>query len=161
MDDFEGWYVREYPRVLSACVALAGDLEPARDATGEAFTRALEHWADVSEMSAPGGWVQTVAINELRRVLRRHRLELRLRPPPRREVPVPDPELWIVVRALPVRQQTALVLAYVHDLPGAAIAEAMGVSLGTVSSTLDAARRSLRRRLAEPITFEENVRWLT
>jgi RNA polymerase sigma-70 factor (ECF subfamily) len=161
MDDFEGWYVQEYPRVLSACVALAGDLEAARDATGEAFTRALERWGDVAQMSTPGGWVQTVAINELRRGLRRGRLELRLRPRRRQDEAVPDLELWMVVRSLPVRQQTALVLAYVHDLPGAAIAEAMGISLGTVSSTLDAARRSLRRRLSEPITFEEDVQWLT
>jgi DNA-directed RNA polymerase specialized sigma24 family protein len=162
MDDFDLWYEQEYPRVLAACAALAGELESARDATGEAFARAFERWATVSAMAAPGGWVQTVALNGLRRSLRRRRLERALgsawRGP---AVGLPDPELWMVVRSLPARQQTAVVLAYVHDLPGAAIAEVMGVSLGTVSSTLDAARKSLRRRLTEPITSEENVSWLT
>jgi DNA-directed RNA polymerase specialized sigma24 family protein len=45
---------------------------------------------------------------------------------------IPDVELWIMVRSLPARQQAAIVRAYVHDLPGAAIAEVMGISLGTV-----------------------------
>jgi DNA-directed RNA polymerase specialized sigma24 family protein len=74
---------------------------------------------------------------------------------------IPDVELWIMVRSLPARQQAAIVRAYVHDLPGAAIAEVMGISLGTVSSTLDAARHALRGRLTEPVTSEERIQWST
>lgn len=160
MEGFEAWYLAEQPRVLSACVALGGDHEAACDATNEAFLRALERWDHVRAMTSPGGWVQTVALNALRRTLRRRRLEARVGRR-RSDPPVPDPELWMVVRTLPRRQQTVIVLAYVHDLPQVTIAEVMGISLGTVSSTLDAARKSLRRKLTEPLTYQEGVGWLT
>lgn len=161
MEDFEVWYTREHPRVLAACTALAGEVDVARDATDEAFTRALERWSKVAGMNAPGGWVQAVALNYLRRTLRRRRLERLLGAGAHAEAVPPDRELWMVVRTLPARQQTAVVLAYVHDLSGTAIAQAMGIAPGTVSSTLDAARRNLRQRLADSASSEERVRWLT
>jgi RNA polymerase sigma-70 factor (ECF subfamily) len=141
MEDFEPWYQSERPLVLAACVALAGDLDAAREATDEAFTRALERWPKVSKMASPGGWTQTVALNQLRRDFRRRRGErsrssdqaLASRDPEG----LPDPELWSSVRSLPPRQQTALVLRYVHDLSNADISDLMGISRGTVASTLD------------------------
>jgi len=69
MVEFEAWYRAQHPGVLAACTALSGDLDAARDATDEAFARALERWPDVAQMAAPGGWVQTVALNVLRRTL--------------------------------------------------------------------------------------------
>jgi RNA polymerase sigma-70 factor, ECF subfamily len=121
MEEFEAWYRAQHPRVLASIAALAGDLDAAREATDEAFARALEHWATLTDMTAPGGWVQTVALNVLRRTLRRRRFV------PHRsassavssdhEVPLPDPDLWAAVRTLPHRQQVAVVLRYVHDLP--------------------------------------------
>jgi RNA polymerase sigma factor (sigma-70 family) len=64
--------------------------------------------------------------------------------------PLPHPELWAAVRALPDRQRTAIVLRYLGDLPEADIAAAMGIARGTVSSTLADARRNLEVALAEP-----------
>ncbi len=64
-------------------------------------------------------------------------------------MPCDDPEVWEAVRALPVRQRTAVVLRYVADLPEAAIAEAMGVRRGTVASNLADGRRSLARFLSD------------
>jgi RNA polymerase sigma-70 factor (ECF subfamily) len=159
MDDFDAWYGREHPRVLAACTALSGDLGAAQEATDEAFTRALERWSSVGSMTAPGGWVQTVALNHLRRGLRRRGRERMVGMARRPDVDtIPDVGLWLAVATLPPRQQTAVVLAYVHDLPGAGIAAVMGISPGTVSSTLDAARRGLRRRLDEPATTTEAAR---
>jgi predicted RNA polymerase sigma factor len=63
MTEFEGWYEREHPLVLAACCALGGNADVAREATDEAFVRALERWSKVGEMAAPGGWVQVVALN--------------------------------------------------------------------------------------------------
>jgi DNA-directed RNA polymerase specialized sigma24 family protein len=152
MEDFELWYQTQRPRVLAACMALASDLDAAREATDEAFTRALECWSTVRGMVSPGGWTQTVALNYLRRGLRRRRRErggLGERPsvpPPA----VPDTELWAAVRSLPHRQQTAVVLRYVHDLRYEEIATVMGISRGTVASTLAAARAGLTALLSEP-----------
>ena len=156
MPEFEEWYVRERPVVLSACLALVGDLDAAREAVDEAFTRALERWSTVGAMTAPGAWTHTVALNYLRRMLRR-------RPPRRRherhapEPDLPDRELWAAVRSLPPRQQTAVVLRYVHDLSYEQIAETMSISSGAVASTLVAAHRNLGRLISPVEPLEESV----
>ncbi|MHB8295749.1 MAG: sigma factor-like helix-turn-helix DNA-binding protein [Acidimicrobiales bacterium] len=161
MTEFEPWYEREHPRVLAACRALGADADAAREATDEAFTRALERWPRVRQMGAPGGWAQVVALNQLRRVLRRRRLEelvpsLRLRSSAVWvDPPLPDAELWASVAGLPHRQRVAVVLRYLHDLPEADIARVMGVARGTVASTLSAAHLSLGRRMSEPVTTKE------
>jgi DNA-directed RNA polymerase specialized sigma24 family protein len=62
---------------------------------------------------------------------------------------LPDPDVWTAVRSLPLRQRTAVMLRYVADFAEADIAEAMGVSRGTVAATLSAARRSLALVLAD------------
>ena len=50
---------------------------------------------------------------------------------------------------LPERQRLVLFLRYFADLPYEAIADALEISPGTVAATLNAAHRSLRRRLQE------------
>ena len=46
---------------------------------------------------------------------------------------------------LPPRQRAALTLRYVHDLPDAAIAKALGCRTGTVRSLLSRGREALRQ----------------
>ena len=53
------------------------------------------------------------------------------------------------LRRLPARQREALVLRYYLDLPEAEIAESMGISLGTVKSTVSRALAALGRLLGE------------
>jgi DNA-directed RNA polymerase specialized sigma24 family protein len=150
MEDFEAWYFVEHQRVLGACVVVAGEVEVAREATDEAFARALERWSAVTTMMAPGAWVQVVALNHLRRLLRRRRVERRLLVgfrPAVIEVPLANPGLWALVRQLPARQRTAVTLRYIGDFPEADIAAAMGISRGTVARTLHDARIRLRHEL--------------
>ena len=149
--EFSDWYVREHRRVVASIAAFSGNADAARDAADEAFVRALAHWNRVRVMDAPAGWVYRVALNVLRRDLRRRKLEaalLRRQAPPAAALPT-HPELWEAVRALPERQRLAVVLRFVADLPEAEIASTMGVARGTVSATLSAARASLARWLDE------------
>jgi len=150
-ESFDVWYSREHPRVLSASVALSGDADAAREATDEAFARAIDHWGSVSDMAVPGAWAQRVALNCLRRALRRRRLErlVHWRSPAPVEPPLVNPELWAAVRALPERQRLAVVLRYVSDLTEQQVAEVMGVRRGTVASTLAAARARLAGTLCD------------
>ena len=157
---FDVWYFDQHRKVLAACLALAGDTEVAREATDEAFARALERWGTVAAMASPGGWVQVVALNHARRLLRRRRLErrpLKHFAAPTSDAPLPCPELWLVVRTLPARQQTAIVLRYVGDLPEDEIAFAMGISRGTVASTLHDARSRLRAVLTNHLDEKESA----
>ena len=154
---FGRWYVGEHTRLFASLLVLSGDRELAAEATDEALSRALQHWDRVCRMGSPEGWTYQVAVNVVRRVARRRSLERRLL---RRLSPLPDAaapagEVWDVVRALPERQRLAVVLRYVADLAEQDIATAMGISRGTVASTLAAARRSLASLLAEPDVAEE------
>jgi RNA polymerase sigma-70 factor (ECF subfamily) len=144
-------YETERDGMARSLLVIGGDAEAAGDAVAEAFSRAYERWPRVAAMDSPGGWVYRVALNELRRRLRRGALESRLL---RRERPRPvappdiEPELWDAVAALPSRQREAIVLRYVGDLTERDVAGVLGVSEGAVSAALVAARR----RLAEQLT---------
>lgn len=53
-------------------------------------------------------------------------------------------ELWTLLRTLPERQRTALVLRYFHDLPDDDIAAALGCREGTVRSLISRGLAALR-----------------
>jgi RNA polymerase sigma-70 factor (ECF subfamily) len=149
-DGFERWYLREHPRVVAALTWVAGDPDVAVEGTDEAFARAYADWRRVGQMNSPGGWVYRVALNVVRRRMRRVALEQRMSAPPA-VAQVVDREIWTVVQQLPERQRVAVVLRYLLDLPEKEVATAMGVSRGTVASALAAARQ----RLAGWLTMEE------
>lgn len=147
--EFEPWYLREHPKVLAALSWVAGDPEVAGDATDEAFARAYADWRKVGRMASPGGWVYRVALNVVRRHMRRTAVERRKLEPPAEAAQVVDREIWAVVRQLPERQRVAVVLRYLVDLPEQEVATAMGISRGTVASALAAARQRLAKWLRE------------
>ncbi|MEY2422106.1 MAG: polymerase sigma-70 factor, subfamily [Acidimicrobiaceae bacterium] len=148
---FEAWYLREHPKVMAALTWVAGDPHVAADATDEAFARAYANWRSVGRMASPGGWVYRVALNVVRRRMRRAAFEQRTVEPPAEVAQVVDREIWTVVQQLPERQRVAVVLRYLLDLPEQDVATAMNISRGTVASALAAARR----RLADWLTAEE------
>lgn len=154
-EEFERWYRREHPRVVAALAVAGGEVDVAREATDEAFVRAYERWPRVRVMESPGGWLYRVALNELRRRLRRRTVEREfLRRQPRTEAteppPIADPRVWEAVRSLPRRQRSAVALRYVLDLGEREVAATMGISRGAASASLTAARRNLQKALAEP-----------
>lgn len=150
-DDFPQWYQVHHPRLVTSLTAMAGNVDWARDATDEAFARALERWSSVRDMASPAAWTYRVALNALRRRQRRAAMERRLLGRTSTPTtPPPDPAnraLWDAVAGLPDRQKTAVALRYIADLPEAAVASVMGVAPGTVSATLHAARRRLADEL--------------
>lgn len=158
---FEDWYQSLHPGTVAGLWALCADRDLAQECADEAFARALTRWPDLRTMEHPRAWLQTVALNVLRRALRRRSMENkvigRLRPAPSVE-PVPVfPEVWVAVRLLPTRQRVAIVLRYVADLGEDEIAATMGVTRGTVASTLADARHALALVLG-PQTDPSEVR---
>jgi RNA polymerase sigma-70 factor (ECF subfamily) len=156
--DFEDWYREEHPRLLGLLAAATGDADAASEAADEAFSRALANWKRVSNMQSPAGWTYRVALNLVRRSVKRRTRET-AGPTGAEEVtavPATHPEVWDAVRALPLRQREAVLLRYVTDLPEAEIARVMRVRRGTVASSLASARRTLALRLADDV--EEEVR---
>lgn len=151
LGSFDTWYRTEHPRLLALLTVAAGDADIGREITSEAFVRALERWDRVGAMDSPAAWTYRVGVNLLHRRLRRAAFERRLlseRPAPAPAAPpAVESALWDAVRALPVRQRTAVALRYVCDLPQEEIASIMHVAAGTVSATLTAARRRLAAEL--------------
>jgi DNA-directed RNA polymerase specialized sigma24 family protein len=154
--NFEIWYMREHARLVASLTLVCGDGSLAADAADEAFARALSRWARVSAMDSPTGWTYRVGINLVRRQARRRERERSLpslvavRP----DLPAPAGETWSAVAQLPHRQRLAVVLRYVGDLTEADVATVMGVSRGTVASTLADARKALALAMSEPDTKE-------
>jgi DNA-directed RNA polymerase specialized sigma subunit, sigma24 homolog len=149
-DAFEVWYRREHPRLVTLLAASTGNVELASEAADEALARAFERWRRVSQMDSPAGWTYRGAFNIVRRRARQHARERKtlsaLRPD---DVPGPTGDLWLLVADLPPRQRTAVLLRHVGQLTEQEVADVMGVTRGTVSSTLRSAYQRLRIEIAD------------
>jgi RNA polymerase sigma-70 factor, ECF subfamily len=156
-ESFDTWYAREHPRLVATLLLSTGDIELAVDGVDEAFARALEKWGQVSIMESPTGWAFRVALNHARRTARRRAFEHRLFIRRAKDVPVPAPagEVWQVVSGLPPRQREVVVLRHIGDLREAEIAQVLGISRSTVSSTLSDAHDRLGHLLDDEPPNEE------
>src|SRR5438477_2561332 len=104
---FADWYEDRYRGLLAAVAVAVGDIDEAREATDEAFCRALARWDRVRAMDAPEAWTYRVAVNVHRRRARRRSFEQRFfRSHPPRLADWPDGnEIWDAVAQLPPRQR--------------------------------------------------------
>jgi RNA polymerase sigma-70 factor (ECF subfamily) len=155
---FQALYEREFPAVYRAAFLLCGDRQLAEDATQEAFARALVRWRRLGREPWAAGWVTTTALNVARRQLRRSPPA-----PAGSDAPAEGPrddalDLREAVRALPARQQEAVALHYLLDMPVADTAAAMGCDEGTVKSHLARARATLHEQLKDPDTDDVSPR---
>ena len=119
---FADLFAEEHPRLVAMVLAMTGDRGLAEDVAQEALARAYHRWDVVGAYDRPGAWVRRVAINLATSARRRRARELRAlaRVASRPVEPVADPTdsdvaVWQVVRSLPRRQATALVLYYLAD----------------------------------------------
>jgi len=151
---FAEWYREAQPGLLESVLRAVHRRAVAEDAIGEAFEKAFARWERVQSMRSPNGWVYRVAVNAARRQLSREVREGERLAFATTDAPEPPPggEAWLVVATLPVRQRTAVVLRHVGGMTEAEVAEAMGVTRSTVSSTLASAYKALGQQMAEPTT---------
>jgi RNA polymerase sigma factor (sigma-70 family) len=66
---------------------------------------------------------------------------------PKPDLPAPAGELWDLVASLTVRQRQVVILRHVAELKETEIGAVLGISRGTVSSTLHDAHQRLGRLL--------------
>jgi RNA polymerase sigma-70 factor (ECF subfamily) len=149
----------DYPRLVAAVALISGSRPAAEDAVQEALARAWDRSERGERIESLPAWVTTVATNLVRSGLRRMRAERRARGRDPGRLP---PSLTIessvdiarALNALPRRQREATVLRYYLDLDVADVARTLGVSEGSVKTTLYRARQALALRLSEPIPVE-------
>ena len=149
---FDVTYRRELPTMIALATTMTGDTHLGADIAYEAMLRLYREWTRVGAMERPGAWVRRVVINlaiDARRSRMRESLAIsRLNPNPTTDAAEPTSEqFWIAVRALPDRQRAAIALHYIDDMAVADIADVLGVTVGTVKTSLFYARRSLAKTL--------------
>ena len=149
--DFDSVFAAEYAAVLRTVFLICHDSQQAQDITQEAFVELLLHWDKVSRYERPGAWVRRVAIRKLvktlRREVRRRQAEFTVEPPATLEPA--DVDVLRAVRALPLRQRTAVVLYYYEDRPLDEVAELLDCSPSTAAAHVHRARAKLGGLLRE------------
>jgi RNA polymerase sigma-70 factor (sigma-E family) len=144
-------------RMVRLAVLLVDDPGTAEDVVQEAFTGLHRHWAELRDEAAAVAYLRTAVVNGSRSVLRRRRTARDYVPPHQvnarsaESLAMLSAEHQSVVDALallPPRQREVLVLRYYGGLSEAEIAEATGISRGTVKSTASRALDAVARAMA-------------
>ncbi len=150
LDAIEGVYGSRGAAFLRVATAITGDAAAAHDSIQEGFALAIRHRGRYRGDGRLEAWIWRLVVNAARSQRRRRT------PVPTAEIdalPASSPselgELRALVTKLPERQRLAVFLRYYADLDYAAIGTALGIRTGTVSATLAAGIRSLRRMAEE------------
>jgi len=140
----EDLYREHRMRFVRLAILLVDDPATAEDVVQEAFTGLHRHWSGLRDENAALGYLRTAVVNGSRSVLRRRRTAREYTPPHTADarsaesLAMLSAEHQAVVSALgqlPRRQREVLVLRYYGGLSEAEIADATGISRGTVKST--------------------------
>jgi RNA polymerase sigma-70 factor (sigma-E family) len=145
-------YVRSRRRaLLRTAYLLTGNAADAEDLVQSALAKTYLAWDRIQDRSALDGYVRRAIVNTHISWWRRRRLEEY----PTDEIPdravIDEPEssdmqetLRRAVDRLPGRMRAAVMLRYYDDMTESEVAEVLGVSLGTVKSTVSRAVAKLR-----------------
>lgn len=151
MDDLMKMCSAQYAPLVGLLGLYCGDRDVAEDLAQEALIRLCRDWRKVRGIDAPEQWLRRVAINLAHSHYRRRSLE-------RRKLSVlgqqdehaafeSDLETLELVKELPHREKTALLLHYYVDLTVRQVADQMDLPEGTVKTLI---HRAVRRLGADP-----------
>lgn len=149
IDDLEELYRTQRQQFCRAAAAIAGDRALGEDAVQDAFAKAVRKRRSYRGRGSLEAWVWRIVVNAARDARRRRRPLLGLRD--RSDPPSASDGGSLPLELLTDRQREVLFLHYYADLDYATIAEALGISAGTVGATLSTARRVLRQALAPEV----------
>jgi DNA-directed RNA polymerase specialized sigma24 family protein len=151
ISELEELYRSRRPQFCRVAAAIAGDRGLGEDAVQEAFAKAVRKRRSYRGRGSLEAWVWRIVVNAARDTRRRRPAVGDLHEAP---ATVSDNGHSSVVPLglLTERQREVLFLHYYADLDYATIAEALGISSGTVGATLSTARSVLRRALTREVT---------
>ena len=148
--ELEALYRSRFEVFARVAASVTADGDRARDVVQEAFATAVRKRRSFRGDGPLEAWVWRIVLNAAHS-------EVRRTAPPldydetaatngRSEE---DAELRVALARLPERQRTVVFLRYYADLEYEAIGHTLGISVGTVAATLNAAHSALRPRLEE------------
>jgi RNA polymerase sigma-70 factor (ECF subfamily) len=154
-------YDDEYPALYRSAYRVAfrllGRREEAADLAQEACARAYARWNRIGKFDSPEAWVAKVAGNlaiDARRRANTAQRHVDSYVAPRTQDEALEAERLDLHRALltlPRRQREVVLLRFVADQPEAAVAAALGCSLGTVKSHASRGLAALRDALGREV----------
>ncbi|HZZ49218.1 MAG TPA: SigE family RNA polymerase sigma factor [Pseudonocardia sp.] len=153
-------YSEHRMRLVRLAMLLVDEPATAEDVVQEAFAGLHRHWRQLRDEHAALAYLRTAVVNGSRSVLRRRRTAREYVPPhpvnarSAESLAMLSAEHAAVVKALgtlPDRQREVLVLRYYGGLSEAEIAEATGISRGTVKSTASRALDAVARSMGQPM----------
>ena len=158
-ESFAELFSSHHAEAVRLAYLLCGDHGRAEDVVSDAFVKLYRRWRG-GGIENPRAYLRRIVVNEMNSRVRRLALERReaakrsgddrgLRSA---EDQVTDHGAIVEALAgLPQRQRTAVVLRYFNDLSERETAELMGVSVGTVKSSVSRALDRLRTALGEEV----------
>jgi RNA polymerase sigma-70 factor (sigma-E family) len=155
-DEFRDFVAARRPTLLRAAMLLTADRGDAEDLLQSALAKTYLAWDRINDRGAVDGYVRRAMVNINISWWRRRRLE-EYPTDELPDLPVPDHARRSELRdamerllgRLPARQRAAVVLRYYEDLTETEIAETLGVSVGTVKSTVSRAMARLREEVGD------------
>jgi RNA polymerase sigma-70 factor (sigma-E family) len=154
---FDALYQARRLAMVRLASFLVGDVHLAEDIVQDAFAGLHAHWGRLRDELSADAYLRRAVVNRSRSLLRRRRTARGYTWPVAAVEPGADAavlaadersQLRRAVSRLPGRQREVLVLRYWADLSVAEIADAMGITTGTVKSTASRAVRALESVLA-------------
>jgi RNA polymerase sigma factor (sigma-70 family) len=155
LDEIEGVYRERAVQFERVAAAIVRDREVARDVVQDAFATVIRKRGGFARRGSVDAWIWRAVVNTALNRLRTDRREAAgqlaqrsLIDDPHLDGPAEAGVLAELAR-LPQRQRLAVFLRYYADLDYTTIGAALGISSGTVASTLNSAHSALRRLLDE------------
>lgn len=143
VDHLTETYQAHYRSLLRLAALLLDDLSTCEDVVQEAFIRVHAARRRVREPEKTLAYLRQTVVNLSRSTLRRRILGLRLLPKPMPDMASAEEgaydalerdQLKTALRGLQRRQREVLVLRYYADMTEAQVADALGISLGSVKA---------------------------
>lgn len=145
---------------LRTAAAIVGNRDEASDIAQDVAVDVLRSLRKLRDPGAFEAWVHRITVRHALRRLKRRRSAREAETPLALLPEAAEPEAWtgadrdaviavrqalgVALAELPPKQRLALGLRYVHDLPDAEIAAALGCRVGTVPALLSRGRGALR-----------------
>jgi RNA polymerase sigma-70 factor (sigma-E family) len=151
-------YRAEYANLVRLACLLVDQREVAEEIVQEAFVKLDRSWERVADPAARPAYLRSIVMNLARSGLRRRMVARKHRPAPMPDAAAAEHhavlredqrEVIAAIGTLPTRQRQCLVLRFYEDLTEVQIAEALGISQGSVKTHLHRAMQAMTNRLGE------------
>jgi RNA polymerase sigma-70 factor (sigma-E family) len=142
---FDSLFVRERTAMVRVAYLLVGSEPLAEEIVQEAFASVYVRWDRIDN---PGGFLRQCVVNGAKSSLRRRSLERRKAPLLVEEATPPaGRELLDALAELPLGWRSVVVLRFYENMTQEEIADALGMRIGTVKSSLHRGLAKLREAL--------------